>query len=83
MPPVLLAVRTLSICLMKVSIENIIIYHIETKYAMLSVQGNNGLMIPQELQVEHDEEQRFQADLKQAVRQSLGMVFLYDVLLLF
>lgn len=40
-------------------------------------------MIPQELQVEHDEEQRFQADLKQAVRQSLGMVFLYDVLLLF
>ncbi|XP_054820604.1 uncharacterized protein LOC129319520 isoform X3 [Prosopis cineraria] len=36
-----------------------------------NVQGDNGLMTLKELQVEHDEEERFQADLKKAVRQSL------------
>ncbi|XP_028784083.1 uncharacterized protein LOC114740118 isoform X2 [Neltuma alba] len=35
------------------------------------VQGDNESMTLKELQVEHDEEERFQADLKIAVRQSL------------
>ncbi|KAK4257147.1 hypothetical protein QN277_006771 [Acacia crassicarpa] len=34
-------------------------------------QGDNGLMAIEELQGDHDEEERFQADLKKAVRQSL------------
>lgn len=41
---------------------------------MSSVRGDNGSKTLKELQVEHDEEERFQADLKKAVRQSLGMI---------
>lgn len=36
---------------------------------------NNGSKAMRELQVEDAEEERFQADLKMAVRQSLGIIF--------
>ncbi|KAF7806150.1 uncharacterized protein G2W53_038311 [Senna tora] len=51
-----------------------IFYNMKTKWRcfnMPSVRGDNGLKTLKELQVEHDEEERFQADLKKAVRQSL------------
>lgn len=38
-----------------------------------SVLENNGTKVMKELQVEDEEEERFQADLKMAVRQSLGI----------
>ncbi|MCH86824.1 inactive ubiquitin carboxyl-terminal hydrolase 54 [Trifolium medium] len=37
-----------------------------------SVLENNGAKVMKELPVEDEEEERFQADLKMAVRQSLG-----------
>jgi len=40
-----------------------------------SVWQNNGSKVMGELQVEDAEEERFQADLKMAVRQSLGIIF--------
>lgn len=52
---------------------------------MPSGRGDIGLKTLKELQVEHDEEERFQADIKTAVRQSLGIIFIlskYVVLLL-
>lgn len=39
-----------------------------------SVLENNGVKVMKELQVEDEEEERFQADLKMAVRQSLGII---------
>lgn len=36
---------------------------------------NNGAKGMKELQVEDEDEERFQADLKMAVRQSLGIIF--------
>lgn len=38
--------------------------------------GDNGTKTLRQLQAEEDDEERFQADLKKAVRQSLGKHFL-------
>lgn len=39
---------------------------------MYPVSGDNGAKTLRQLQAEEDDEERFQADLKKAVRQSLG-----------
>lgn len=42
---------------------------------MCLVLGDNGSKTLKELQVDDEEEERFQADLKIAVRQSLGIIY--------
>lgn len=49
-------------------LHHIFVFNVEKKHA-----GGSGPKTLRQLHVEDDDEERFQADLKKAVRQSLGM----------